>query len=67
MKRKSTLDVWTLSALDLPEFGSSAEKLKFLLRYAILAPSTHNSQPWLFHIRGDEIEFMLIARGRCAR
>ena len=22
------------------------EKKKFLLRYAILAPSTHNSQPW---------------------
>lgn len=56
MKRKSNLDVWTLSALDLPDFGSSAEKLKFLLRYAILAPSTHNTQPWLFHIRGDELE-----------
>lgn len=56
MKRKSTLDVWTLSALDFPEFGSAAEKLKFLLRYAILAPSTHNTQPWLFHIRGDELE-----------
>ena len=26
------------------------EKIKFLLRYAVLAPSTHNSQPWLFKI-----------------
>src|SRR3989344_5304350 len=26
------------------------EKIKFLLNYAILAPSTHNSQPWLFKI-----------------
>lgn len=56
MKTKSTLDVWTVSALDLPDFGTSGEKLKFLLRYAMLAPSTHNTQPWLFHIRGDEVE-----------
>jgi hypothetical protein len=27
------------------------EKIKFLLQYAILAPSTHNSQPWLFKIK----------------
>lgn len=26
------------------------DKIRFLLRYAILAPSTHNSQPWLFSI-----------------
>lgn len=26
------------------------DKIQFLLRYAILAPSTHNSQPWLFSI-----------------
>ena len=56
MKTKSTLDVWTLSALDLPDLATSGEKLKFLLRYAILAPSTHNTQPWLFHISGDELE-----------
>jgi hypothetical protein len=29
------------------------EKIKFLLRYAILAPSTHNTQPWLFKIQGN--------------
>jgi hypothetical protein len=28
------------------------DKIKFLLRYAVLAPSTHNSQPWLFRV-GD--------------
>lgn len=27
-------------------------ELEALLRYAILAPSTHNSQPWLFRIEG---------------
>lgn len=25
-------------------------KVKFILQYAVLAPSTHNSQPWLFKI-----------------
>lgn len=29
---------------------TSEEKIRFLLRYAILAPSTHNTQPWLFKI-----------------
>ena len=29
---------------------ASFEKIKFLLRYAVLAPSTHNSQPWLFKV-----------------
>ena len=26
------------------------EKIKFLLNFAVLAPSTHNTQPWLFKI-----------------
>ena len=30
-------------------------KIRFLLRYAVLAPSRRNSQPWLFHIRGSEV------------
>ena len=29
------------------------EKIRFLLQYAILAPSTHNSQPWLFKIESN--------------
>lgn len=33
--------------------ASLSEKLHFLLRYAILAPSGHNSQPWLFKIVGN--------------
>ena len=56
MKPNSALDVWTVSELDHPALAASAEKIKFLLRYAILAPSTHNTQPWLFHIRGDDVE-----------
>jgi nitroreductase len=31
------------------------DRLSFLIRYAILAPSSHNTQPWLFHVDEDEI------------
>jgi hypothetical protein len=34
--------------------GSPAERLFQLLRYATLAPSRHNTQPWLFEVEGAE-------------
>lgn len=38
---------------DFPEKGSLEFQIKFVLNYAILAPSTHNSQPWLFKIEAS--------------
>ncbi len=38
-----------------PAWAGPAERLRYLLRYAILAPSRHNSQPWLFEIEGPEL------------
>jgi hypothetical protein len=38
------------------EAKSSFEKIRFLLNYAIFAPSTHNSQPWLFKIKEESCE-----------
>lgn len=35
------------------------DKIKFLLRYAILAPSTHNSQPWLFKIENNSCKIYI--------
>lgn len=35
------------------------ETIKFLLQYAILAPSTHNTQPWLFKISNSSCEIRL--------
>lgn len=37
---------------EVPAFGSTSEFYQFLVRYAVLAPSTMNTQPWLF--RADE-------------
>lgn len=43
-------------ATDFPHHGAPEEKLRFLLNYAVLAPSSHNTQPWLWKIGGNEIE-----------
>lgn len=43
---------WQVQEATYPANGNIEEQATFLLRYAILAPSTHNSQPWAFAI-GD--------------
>ncbi|WP_246988925.1 Acg family FMN-binding oxidoreductase [Halorientalis marina] len=50
-----TRSVWDVGADDFPTDGSIEDQATFLLRYAILAPSSHNSQPWTFEVGGDEI------------
>ncbi len=51
-----TLDPWQIEESDFPANGTTTEKLKFLLNYAILAPSGHNTQPWFFTIEDNAIE-----------
>ena len=50
------LEPWNVSADDFPTEGYASDQLEFLLRYAILAPSTHNTQPWLFRINVMDVE-----------
>lgn len=38
---------------------SPEDKVKFLLQFAVLAPSTHNSQPWLFKVKDNSCEIYL--------
>ena len=49
---------WNVEEYEFPRHGTMDEKLKFLLNYAILAPSLHNSQPWQFAVRGSEIHVL---------
>jgi nitroreductase len=49
-------DPWQVQAWNYPSEGSPSEQLTFLLNYAVLAPSSHNTQPWTFKIVGDEVE-----------
>lgn len=46
---------WRLDERDFPVRGTEREQLAFLLRYAVLAPSSHNTQPWRFRIAGSEL------------
>lgn len=52
---RSPADPWALREADYPARGSSFERLRFLLRYAILAPSNRNTQPWSFTVGRDQI------------
>jgi nitroreductase len=49
----SKSDPWTIEEADYPATGTAAERWAFLLRYALLAPSSHNTQPWRFTILSD--------------
>jgi hypothetical protein len=48
-------EAWEVQESDYPGKGTVEEQLTFLLRYAILAPSGPNSQPWKFAISGNII------------
>lgn len=43
------------SVQDFPHIHPIQEQLRFLLRYAILAPSTRNTQPWRFVIEKNQV------------
>lgn len=50
------LSVWQIKEEDFPVNGSDEEKIKFITGYAILAPSGHNTQPWIFKIKKNGIK-----------
>lgn len=43
-------------AAAFPHEGTSEEQLRYVVRYAVLAPSGHNMQPWKFRVSGDTLE-----------
>lgn len=49
------LTPWQISPEDYDAGAPLHERLIFLVRWAILAPSSHNTQPWRFHVGADEI------------
>jgi hypothetical protein len=50
------LDPCRIEVGDYPEGDSTSERVVFLLRYAVLAPSSHNTQPWRFRVDADGVE-----------
>lgn len=47
---------WVEAIDEFPVCGSPAEKLRAAARLATLAPSSHNSQPWVFRVKGTSVE-----------
>ena len=41
---------WNITEKEFPIEGNNHKKLKYLIKYAILASSGHNTQPWIFSI-----------------
>lgn len=57
--RPGSYDAWRVREEDFPRSGSLGEQLRFLVRYAILAPSAHNTQPWRFAIVDNHLRVSL--------
>jgi nitroreductase len=56
------MNAWQIQASDFPAQGDLREQLLFLLRYAVLAASSNNSQSWRFAIAGDCVRILLDER-----
>lgn len=52
------LAAWNVQEADFPFTGDSYNQMKALLRYAVLAPSGPNTQPWKFSIKNNEISLI---------
>lgn len=50
---------WTIDISAFPHGGDPEEQLKFLIGFAVLAPSSHNSQPWKFGVADNSISVFM--------
>lgn len=46
---------WEVDRSSFPADAEPIDKARFAVRYAILAPSSHNTQPWRFVVNGNEL------------
>src|SRR5215472_8252571 len=49
------LAAWGIDSSAFPASATAIDRARFAVGYAILAPSSHNTQPWRFIINGDEL------------
>ncbi len=50
------VDPWLIDESEFHEIESHHDQMMFLIRYAVLAPSGHNAQPWSFKVTRDGVE-----------
>lgn len=54
-KPRKNYSAWHIDATKFSDRWSPLHKLEFFARYAVLAPSGHNTQPWLFATDGESL------------
>lgn len=54
----SNYEAWSISHEMFDALSNNEQRLRFLVRYAVLAPSSHNSQPWSFQVRENRIDLI---------
>jgi len=52
-------DAWKISISDFKEQKNNYDKLVFFSRFGLLAPSSHNSQPWEFEIDEKKLSIQI--------
>jgi len=57
-EQRPNFAAWNLRPRDYFACRDPRSCLTFLVRFAVLAPSTHNSQPWRFRLGGDYIDVL---------
>lgn len=50
------IEVWDVGPSHYPAAGPPSDELRAAIAWAVLAPSNHNSQPWLFEVGTDAID-----------
>jgi hypothetical protein len=58
------VEPWHIDESEFYELETFRAQQEFLLRYAVLAPSSHNTQPWTFHLTAEGIEIYADASRR---
>ncbi len=56
MSTETRNNAWSVDQHDFPYGGDPECRYEYLVRYASLAPSSHNSQPWLFEVSHDGLD-----------
>lgn len=56
---KENYKSWAVKIEDFDRQKTGADKIQFLLNFAVLAPSSHNSQPWRFEVDENSISIFL--------
>lgn len=64
---KQNYTAWRIRVEDFPETGTKVEQLNFLLGFAVLAPSGHNSQPWEFFVTDNTIDIKVATERALAK